>query len=75
MTNFADCQTARDADGVEYIRIPDGYVICLMPKDTAAALSEWTECCAVRVTTEDGTIAALEVTRDMEWVTGPEAGK
>lgn len=28
-----DCQVVADKDGVEYLRVPGGFVICLMPRD------------------------------------------
>lgn len=69
-----DLKTIRCEDGVEreLLRIPDDQIICLVPRSLASG--EWRECKAVRVVAdEDGTVAALEVSNDEEWLTDPEA--
>lgn len=73
MSAFIDCQIVADAEGNEYVSVPDGYVMCLLPKDQAERYADWTACVAVRVVTEGDTIAALEITDDEDWVTSPEA--
>lgn len=73
-----DCEliTARDDHGttVEAVVIPDGYLVCIIP--AAKADGEWHECSAARIVAgEDGTIASLEVSDDLDWLTSPEAAK
>jgi hypothetical protein len=64
MTEFLDVKA----------NVPDGYVLCLITKETAEAHVDWRECAAVRiVTSEDGTVGSLEVAPDLEWLTSPEA--
>lgn len=59
---------------VKCLLIPEGHVVCVMPREQVEQFAQWAECCAVRVAVdEDGTGARLQVTNDLEWVTGPEA--
>lgn len=67
-----DCRVVQDNDGNEYVQIPEGFAVCLVPREVVTG--EWQECVAVRIVAEaDGSIAALEVTNDEDWVTGPDA--
>lgn len=72
--NHLDVQTVESPTGEKYVQVPDGYVLCLVSKETAEQHADWRECVAVRIVTdEDGTVGALQVTNDMEWLTSPEA--
>jgi hypothetical protein len=74
MTAFMDVKTVQGPGGEWYVRVPDDHVLCLVSKETAEAHADWRECAAVRiVTSEDGTVASLEVAPDLEWLTSPEA--
>jgi hypothetical protein len=74
MTAFMDVETVQGPGGEWYVRVPDDHLLCLVSKGTAEAHAEWRECAAVRiVTNEDGTVGALEVAPDLDWLTSPEA--
>jgi hypothetical protein len=51
--------------------IPDDYVVCLMTREEAAKYEAWTEVAAVRIVVE-GQEAELQVSDDLEWLTGDE---
>jgi hypothetical protein len=63
--------TMESGETVRAYVIPDDYVVCLMPAEAAAKYADWTECAAIRIVVE-GQEADLQVTDDLEWLTGEE---
>ena len=79
MTEFEDVEVIKAHDPetgeqVEAVVVPAGYFLCLIRPETVERFKEWTEVKAVRIATSgDGTVAALEVSDDEDWLTDPEA--
>jgi hypothetical protein len=69
-----DVKTVQGPGGEQYVHVPDGMFLCLIPIAVAGAHSGWRECAAVRIASnEDGTAGPIEITDDMDWLTSPEA--
>lgn len=70
---MAEVRVATDKDGTEWIQAPSGWLLCPVSPEVAREFADWRECKAVRIRVEAGTVGALEVTNDLDWLTSPEA--
>ena len=73
VANVRDPETG---ETFEALIAPEGYVLCLVARETAEAHAEWRECAAVRIApSQDGTVGEIEISDDLEWLTGEEGPK